>query len=193
MITTDKENGATMTKGDITIVGRMAYVSFLEDSAENVPAKIDTGADISSVWASNIFVTDSGELQFQLFDTTSPFFTGKTLSRDHFNVTLVRNSNGHEQIRYSVKMSVVIASRRVLATFTLSDRSKNNFPILIGSKLLKNKFVVDVSKKLVSYKKIYDDTKDPALHGSQYYAQLSQKNPKLFYEQQYLNQNKGKS
>jgi len=33
--------------------------------------------------------------------------------------------------------------------FTLADRSKNNFPVLIGRKTLKGKFLVDVSKMSV--------------------------------------------
>ncbi|MBC7746536.1 ATP-dependent zinc protease [Pedobacter sp.] len=178
-----------MAKGDVTIVGRMAYVDFFEDAITTVPAKIDTGADISSVWASDIHVAENGVLQFRLFGETSPFYTGKVLSHKHFGVMLVRNSSGHEQIRYSVKMSVAIDTRRVLATFTLSERSKNNFPILIGSKLLKNKFIVDVSKRRTTYKKICDDSRDPKYQGSQYYTKLSHENPKLFYNQYYLNQN----
>lgn len=178
-----------MVKGEVTIIGRMAYVNFFEDSIQDVPAKIDTGADVSSVWASNIRVTDDGILQFRLFDKSSPFFTGEIIAHKHFNVIVVRNSNGHEQIRYSVKMSVAIDSRRVLATFTLSDRSKNNFPILIGSKILKNKFIVDVSKKLTAYKVVNDDSKNTNQQGSRYYTQLSLANPKSFFNKYYLTQN----
>ena len=180
-----------MAESDMTTVGRMAYAHFLDNPEVAVPAKIDTGADISSIWASHIHVTDSGTLQFQLFDEASPLYTGKVISHRNFNAIMVRSSSGHEQIRYSVKMSVRIESRRALATFTLSDRSKNNFPVLIGSKLLRGKFIVDVSKNLTVYKKINEDRLKPRV--SPYYTRLSRDDPKLFYEQHYLKQNGEKS
>ena len=37
------------------IIGRDAFVA-LAGVAENVPAKVDTGADTSAIWASDIFV-----------------------------------------------------------------------------------------------------------------------------------------
>jgi hypothetical protein len=46
--------------------------------------------------------------------------------------------------------TVVILKRKIKAEFSLSDRSKMKFPILIGRKLLKNKFIVDVSQKNIS-------------------------------------------
>ena len=52
---------------------------------------------------------------------------------------------GQEQIRYRVHLPIKINGRTINVLFSLSDRSRNSFPILIGRRTLQGKFVVDVS------------------------------------------------
>ncbi len=112
--------------------------------ADAVPAKIDTGADSSSIWASNIRVDEANNLHFTLFDKKSPNYTGEEITRKKFSATMVRSSNGHQQIRYKTTLTTRISGRRVRVNFTLADRSRNNFPVLIGRRTLHGKFWVDV-------------------------------------------------
>lgn len=177
-----------MKAPDKTVVGRMTWVDFYDGPIKGVPAKVDSGADLSSVWASQIEVDRDSQLHFCLFDTASPFFTGRVITTRDFKVTLVRSSNGHEQLRYSVKLKVKVGGRLVRATFTLTDRSRNNFPILIGSKLLRNKFIVDVAQEYDNYRKIVEGLKDPSVRGSQKFTRLSKENPRKFFETHYRDQ-----
>lgn len=110
-----------------------------------VPAKIDTGAFSSAIWASDIKVKNQA-LEFKLFGPTSRFYTGKTIRHKDFRTVRVKSSNGQSEIRYSTHLSIKIAGRRIRATFTLADRSRNRYPILIGRRAIKNKFLVDVNK-----------------------------------------------
>ncbi len=128
------------------IIGTRTYMTFMGDSDQRVPAKVDTGADFSSVWASNIEERSDG-LHFTLFAPNSPYYTGKVHSTRQYSITEVRNSFGHTEKRYKTKLSVKIKGRRVRATFNLSDRSRNRYPILIGKKTLGGKFLVDSSLK----------------------------------------------
>lgn len=112
----------------------------------NVPAKVDTGADSSSIWASDILVNADGELEFTLFAPSSPLYTGEKIITREFRVQKVRNSMGGLDLRYRAQLSIVIRGKRLRVNFTLADRSKNNFPVLIGRKTLKNRFLVDVSR-----------------------------------------------
>ena len=48
------------------IIGSTEHVDFGK-RAQKVPAKIDTGADSSAVWASNIRIDKDGVLKFSLF------------------------------------------------------------------------------------------------------------------------------
>lgn len=127
------------------IIGTNALIRV--ERVSNVPAKIDTGADSSSVWASNIQVTKDGILEFSLFGPESPLYTGQILRRKDYKVAVVRSSNGAEQIRYRTHITLTIGGRRVVAFCTLSDRTANNFPVLIGRRTIKNRFIVDVSKR----------------------------------------------
>lgn len=129
------------------IIGSTEYVE-VED-VKNIPAKIDTGADSSSIWASDIAVEKDGTLSFKLFDKQSPLYTGQPIERKDYRVKIVRSSNGDEEIRYQVGLSLSVRGKKIRAMFTLADRSKNNFPILIGRRTLKGKFLVDVSKRSV--------------------------------------------
>lgn len=156
------------------IIGRRAAIRFLDhDVSMQVPAKIDTGADSSSVWASNIFVDDHDKLHFTLFSEESACYTGKEIVKTHFKVKVVRSSNGQAQIRYSVKLRVKLSGKRVLATFTLADRSQNNFPVLVGCRLLVNKFIVDVSRGR------YEES---VQEESERLTEESDQNPHLFFE-----------
>ncbi|MDN5275022.1 MAG: ribosomal protein modification protein RimK [Candidatus Saccharibacteria bacterium] len=134
-----------MNKKELTITGRNASVDFV-GHAKHVPAKVDTGADSSSVWATNIRVDEHGVLRFTLFDEGSKWYTGEVIERPHYNVAMVRSASGHEQIRYRVEFTMRVEGRRIRAVFNLSDRSRNKFPVLIGRRSLSGKFIVDVSK-----------------------------------------------
>ena len=112
-----------------------------------VPAKVDTGADMSSIWASDIKIVGDS-LYFKLFDPASKFYTGEdiTLEASNYRLTRISNSFGQRELRYVVKLPIVLLGRKVRATFSLSDRSGKLYPILLGRRLLKGKYIVDVSK-----------------------------------------------
>lgn len=124
-------------------IGRNVRVD-LAGHAKQVPAKVDTGADSSSVWASNVLVQPNGELQFVLFNRDSPYYDGNVIETNQYTVATVRSATGHEEIRYRVTLMLHIKGKRIKAVFNLSDRSRNRFPILIGRRTLSNKFIVDV-------------------------------------------------
>jgi len=50
--------------------------------------------------------------------------------------------------RIIVKTTLILAGRELDAELSLTDRSEMRHPLLIGRKLLKTRFLVDVSRKL---------------------------------------------
>ena len=128
----------------LDIIGATEYVNI--GSYKNIPAKIDTGADSSSIWASHVQINKEGALVFRLFDEKSPFYTGEVFKRTDYKVAIIRNSSGKEEIRYRTHLKVTINGRTIKALFFLADRSRNNFPVLIGRRTISGKFYVDVSK-----------------------------------------------
>lgn len=137
------------------IIGVTEYVDFGR-RAVKVPAKIDTGADSSAVWASKIRVDKDGVLKFALFGEGSPYYNGKIFKRTDYSVVKVRSTTGHEQIRYRTHFKITIGGRKIKVLMNLSDRSKNIFPVLIGRRSLTGKFLVDVSKKNIKIQKVFD-------------------------------------
>lgn len=128
----------------LEIIGSTDYIDVA--GIKNIPAKIDTGADSSSIWASHIRITKDGVLHFCLFDESSQFYTGETIERADYKIAVVRNASGHEQIRYRTHLKISLRGHKIKALFYLADRSNNNFPVLIGRRTIAGKFLVDVSQ-----------------------------------------------
>ena len=145
-----------MTTSQLPIIGSTALISV--SGIKKIPAKIDTGADSSSIWASNIVINSDNQLEFSLFAPESPFYTGERILADDYQVQRVRNSTGDVHIRYRVVLPAVIKGKRMRINFTLADRSRNNFPILLGRHSLNHKFLVDVSKTAVKRPAPMDNT-----------------------------------
>ena len=148
-----------------------------------IPAKIDTGADSSSIWASDINMEKDGTLVFSLFSKKSPLYTGERIKVTDYMVKTVRSSHGDEQIRYRVKLPLKLVEKVFSTTFTLANRSRNNFPVLIGRRTLENRFLVDVAKKAVPHQ---HNPKTPGLN-------QELKNDPYKFHQKYLNKVKEES
>jgi hypothetical protein len=128
------------------IIGRSEVLSFLGTPAERVPAKTDTGAYRSSVHASDI-VVENGTLSFTLLGGHPVCGAmAQRMSTEDFTQVTVANSFGHEEDRYEVKLKVKLGPKIFHARFTLADRSKKIYPILLGRKLLNHRFLVDSSE-----------------------------------------------
>lgn len=134
---------------DFSIIGSTELIGIA--NIKNIPAKIDTGADSSSIWASNINMKKDGTLVFTLFDKKSPLYTGEYLESTDYVVKKIRSSHGDTQIRYRVKLPLKLGGKSFITTFTLANRSRNNFPVLIGRYTLKDNFLVDVSRVAVNH------------------------------------------
>lgn len=125
------------------IIGRADKLDLPELGFVHVPAKVDTGAKTSAIWATNVHERDGG-LAFTLFGPESPLYTGEEHFAPRFEQVTVASSIGAEQDRYKVVMLAKIRGKKIRASFTLADRSKQAYPVLIGRNALRGKFLVDV-------------------------------------------------
>jgi hypothetical protein len=67
---------------------------------------------------------------------------------------VVANSFGHEETRYEVPLRVKVGSKVFTSPFTLADRSKKVYPVLLGRKLLNGRFVVDSEQTSIDRKEL---------------------------------------
>ena len=129
------------------IIGRAEEIDIV-GSALGVAAKIDTGAFRSSIHATDIKVVNKDgkkQLTFKILGhKCAP--VSRDVTADEFSNVRVRSSNGEEADRYEVSLKIKIGPKIFRTSFTLTDRSANVYPILIGRDALKNRFLVDSSK-----------------------------------------------
>lgn len=134
------------------LIGMTDRVDFPDFDLVDIPAKVDTGAYTSSLHCSDVEVVQlrgRQTLSFRLIDKTADdsrrFFTR------HFSQRMIRNSFGVAELRYVIKTRLVLFGHTFRAEFTLADRERLKNPVLLGRKILRNRFVVDVSQKDLSY------------------------------------------
>lgn len=133
------------------LIGRAEKVSFPDFGIEYVPARVDTGAKTSSIWATDIQEHD-GVVSFKLLGKSSPLYSGVVHSTAGFEKTVVASSIGEPQERYKVRILVKLKGKKIRAQFTLADRSQQTYPVLVGRNVLRGKFVVDVQDGKPLYK-----------------------------------------
>jgi hypothetical protein len=133
------------------ILGRYDRVDLPQMGLYNIHAKIDTGAYTCSLHCFKAEVVD-GRLEFILLDEEHPEFTGMKFVVDKFEERHIRNSFGDMERRFVIITSIKIFNEEIIAEFSLSNRGSLKFPILIGRKILRDRFLIDVKKKNVSYR-----------------------------------------
>jgi hypothetical protein len=130
------------------IIGRKEKITLPKLGLNLVWAKIDTGAYTSSLHAENIkeeIVDGKKVLTFQILMPGHEKFSGKTLRFDSFREKKVKNSFGQAEVRYLIETKIRLAGETFTAEFTLSDRSNMRNSILLGRKILRDRFLVDVA------------------------------------------------
>ena len=126
------------------IIGRSEVLTFIGSGAVNVPAKTDTGAYRSAVHASNIAVDENNVLSFDLLGGHPVCGAmAHRVEAEEYKKVWVANSFGEREERFEVKLKVKLGPKVFHARFTLADRSKKIYPILLGRKLLNHRFLVD--------------------------------------------------
>jgi len=136
----------------LDILGQSELVSLPEINFIDVPARIDTGARTSTVWASNV-KENKGAIEVIFFGPGSVYYTGKPISFTEYDTREVTSSNGISEERYMIRTLVHIGGRKIRARVTLADRSKQTYPLLIGRNVLRGKFIVDIKHNKVVVKK----------------------------------------
>lgn len=170
----------SMDKGPATI-GRVTIIDFPKFGIQGIPAKVDTGADASSVWASNI-KERAGKLSFTLFGPGSPYYSGEIISTKYYQIRSIKNSFGHTEFRYKVRLQITLEGRVINVSFSLADRSDNRFPVLIGRRTLHGRFLIDVSrddKKKYKILVVRSNDSQPTKISSKFFRHLKQENHKL--------------
>lgn len=131
------------------VVGWCERIDFPEWDLRRVRAKIDTGARTSALGVLYYVVTDlPGEgLVADLTVATNHSGRPATVRAKYLGMVQVRNSCGENQDRPLVEARVRLGPVTEILQFTVTDRSKMRFPVILGRTALRGRFVVDVGRK----------------------------------------------
>ncbi len=138
-----------------TIIGWREWITIKGETALFLKAKIDTGAQTSSIHASWVNETEIDGVPHVTFWVNPG--KGRTSEKQKFCLPLedkrrIRNSFGQAEDRYVVKMPIKVGRRIIRTEFTLSKRWKMAYQVLIGRKTLKGKFFVDSQRSYMTGK-----------------------------------------
>jgi len=111
-------------------------------------ARIDTGAQTSSLGAidQQPFERDGKKwVQFSVQDPNTGTLVDYKLPV--VRIAEIKRHGAETQKRYVVKLKVILGNIEMEREFTLADRSRFTFPMLIGRNVLSGKYIVDVNRK----------------------------------------------
>jgi len=135
---------------DLEIVGWVERARLM-DPEVNLKAKLDTGAETSSLDVEIIkkFRKDDRRwVRFRLIDRA----TGEEhiIVRERIRTISIVMHDGQRQTRPVVRMDICIAGRILNTEVSLIDRSEFTFPLLLGRKALESFALVDPGNTFLS-------------------------------------------
>ncbi len=135
---------------DKTIVGWLEHV-VVSQAGLILEAKLDTGADTSSLHAENInrFSRDGQRMvRFDVLDTE----TGKLvqLERPLARMVRIREHRGDYQRRPVVRMWICVGTKKKRIEVNLVDRSAFNYPFLLGRSAMEGDIVIDPARSFTT-------------------------------------------
>lgn len=106
-------------------------------------ARIDTGAETSSMDADHIEPFERDGEKWVSFNITNR----KNGEKHHFEKPIKRRTSivriGTHEERYVVNMSIKIGDEIIKSDFTLAQRDKFSYQVLIGRNILNGRFIID--------------------------------------------------
>lgn len=134
-----------MKQREKQLIGRREFIEFPDFGLSHIEAKVDTGAYTLALHCDDIQVKND-TLYFKPLGKGFTYYKGAEQSTKEFSKKTVKNSFGSVEERYIIKTRIKIGNRIIKSLISLTDRANMRYPVLIGRRLLKNKFIIDVSQ-----------------------------------------------
>ena len=125
------------TSQKLKIIGRREFVGFPLLNMNQLVAKIDTGAYSNAIHCKSIELKND-KLYINFFDDEVHIFSDFTQKK-------IKNSSGEMEERFIIQTKIHLGGKKINTRMSLTDRGSMRYPILIGRRLLKRKFLVDVN------------------------------------------------
>jgi hypothetical protein len=125
--------------------GEKVHIGLVEDVILlpwkiKLPARIDTGAALSSLDARDIRI-ENNMVSFKL----PPRYKSLQITLPIVDQKSIRSADARER-RPVVELELCLGPKHFRALVTLNDRSRVRYPLLIGRNILEERFVIDCMK-----------------------------------------------
>lgn len=134
--------------GQLPIIGALEWAR-VEPSNLTLEARIDTGAETSSIHAEDIQAVEKDGKRYVRFKLENPE-TKEMISMERRvkrRIVVKQNIDGPLDRRYVVSLQVSLGDSSRWLELSLTDREYFEYPLLLGRNLLVDEFIVDVSKR----------------------------------------------
>ncbi len=145
------------------VIGSRDKADLPEFNLFDLPCKIDTGAATSAIHCFQVKLLEEKHkevISFRLLDPAHDAYNGKEFRTSNFKEKRVKNSFGQSEYRYVIKSKIVLFGKAIETEFTLADRILMRYPLLLGRRLLRSKFLVDVARYDISFR-LKNNTENP--------------------------------
>ena len=126
------------------IIGWIEWVAITTEGL-TMAAKVDTGADFSSVHAEKVRYFTRGGNQWVEFVLRDRANKPHTLQRPLERVARIKNKTPGYQERPVVILQICVGDAQHPAQVNLAQRDHFKYPLLLGRSFLKSRFLVDAS------------------------------------------------
>jgi len=134
-------------------IGRFDRGDFPELKLNGIKVKVDTGAYTSCLHATNIrerVYKGEKHLYFNSLAPDHPDYHKKVHRFKKFSKKWVKSSSGVEQERYFIDTTIVLFGKTYPIKLSLTDRRSMRYPVLLGRRLIRDNFIVDVRRTNIS-------------------------------------------
>ncbi len=140
-------------------LGWREWIGFPGLNIEKIKAKIDTGARTSALHAFMVepFSRDGQSwVRFAIHPIQGDTDTVVECEAPVRDQRIVRDSGGHDELRYVIEAKIAIGDEQIRAEVTLTDRDTMVFRVLLGRTALRKKYVVHPGKSYLQGKPNYN-------------------------------------
>ena len=130
-------------KREKRVVGWKEHVALPDLKVKSVIAKIDTGANVASIDASEIKVVKKEGIKYVNFKVMKRNNTVRKTSAPLAGYKRIKSSNGDIERRPYVKTTLLMDGISKKIELTLTDRGPMDYTMLIGKKALGRRWLVN--------------------------------------------------
>lgn len=127
------------------VVGWKENAALPDLNVKNVIAKVDTGANLASIDASDIKIVSRNKVKYVKFKVMKRNNTVRKTSAPLEGYKRIKSSNGDVERRPYIKTTLLLDGISKKIELTLTDRGPMEYTMLIGRKALGRRWVVNPS------------------------------------------------